>query len=101
MIDTGLKNFTAEVIESDKPVLVDFWSHQCPPCRQQLPILTQLSNDGFKVAKVLIDDEPELAVHYGVTALPTLMLFKGGEPIDKLIGLQRYETLVKFFNKAA
>lgn len=101
MIDTGLKNFTTEVIESDKPVLVDFWSHQCPPCRQQLPILEKLSNDGFKVAKVLIDDEPELAVHYGVNALPTLMLFKGGEPIDKLIGLQRYETLVKFFNKAA
>lgn len=101
MIDTGLKNFKQEVIESDKPVLVDFWSHQCPPCRQQLPILAQLSNEGYKVAKVLIDDEPELAVHYGVSALPTLMLFKGGVKIDQLIGLQSKATLVKFFQKAA
>jgi len=101
MRSTGLQTFTADVQNAEKPVIVDFWSPDCPPCRRLLPILEQLSNEGLPVFKAAIEDEPELAQHFGVSALPTLILFKGGEVVDRLVGFQSPKTILDFYNRAA
>lgn len=80
-----------EVIESPEPVLVDFWAAYCGPCRALKPILEQVSATGAKVVTVDISEEPELAVHYGITALPTLLVFKDGKPGQRVVGLKKKE----------
>ncbi len=90
-------NFTDEVINSDIPVLVDFWATWCGPCRMIAPIIEELSNelDGkAKVGKVNVDEEMELAVKYKVEAIPTLILFKDGEEKGKLLGLNNKEEII-------
>jgi thioredoxin 1 len=101
MRNTGLATFHEDVQLADKPVIVDFWSPECPPCRRLLPILEGLSNEGIPVFKATIEDEPELAQHYGISALPTLVLFKGGEVVDRLVGLTSKERILNFYNRAA
>jgi thioredoxin 1 len=80
--------FTAEVLESEKPVLVDFWAAWCPPCRVMHPILDEIaaSRDDIKIVSLDVDAEQETAVRYGVLGMPTFMLFRGGAPVLSLVG---------------
>ncbi|MBQ3094072.1 MAG: thioredoxin [Clostridia bacterium] len=83
-------NFEAEVLQSDVPVLVDFWATWCGPCRMIAPIIEELAEDydgRLKVGKVDVDDQPELAIRYGVSSIPTILFFKDGKQIDRSVGL--------------
>ena len=83
--------FNTEVIESDQPVLVDFWAPWCGPCRQIAPLVEQLAGENAgsaKVVKLNVDDAPQAAQSYGVSSIPTLMVFKGGEVVDRFVGVQ-------------
>ena len=82
-------DFEDEVLKNEKPVLVDFWATWCGPCRMIAPIIDQLANeyDGRAVVgKVDVDEEPELARRYGVMSIPTLVVIKNGEVVNKVIG---------------
>jgi len=91
-------NFDEEVLQSDKPVLVDFWAAWCGPCRMVAPIVDQIANefDGrVKVGKVNVDEENELAQKYRIMSIPTLMVFKDGKLVDSVIGARSKEDLSK------
>ncbi len=81
-------SFTADVLESDKPVLVDFTAAWCPPCRAMNPILDEVaaSRDDLTIVKLDVDDNQEIAARYGVMSMPTFMLFSGGTPVQTLVG---------------
>jgi thioredoxin 1 len=84
-------NFESEVLQSTEPVLVDFWAPWCGPCRQIAPLVEQLAGENAGSAKVLklnVDDAPNAAQSYGVSSIPTLMVFKNGEVVDRFVGLQ-------------
>ncbi|RED57985.1 thioredoxin [Cohnella lupini] len=87
-------NFTENVAQGVS--LLDFWAPWCGPCKIQLPIVEELSEElkgSATIAKVNVDEEPELASQFGVMSIPTLILFKDGQPVDKLVGLQSKESL--------
>jgi thioredoxin 1 len=81
-------NFTAEVLESERPVLVDFTAAWCPPCRAMNPILDQMAaeRDDIKIVSVDVDNEQELASQWGVMGMPTFLFFQNGQPIQQLVG---------------
>jgi thioredoxin 1 len=84
-------NFDSEVIKSDKPVLVDFWAPWCGPCKMIAPIVEEISAEyagKLKVGKVNTDDNQKVASDYGVMSIPTLMIFKNGEVVERIIGAQ-------------
>lgn len=90
------ENFEQEVLKSDKPVMVDFWSHGCPPCRMIAPILDRMDaeNEDFKIVKVNAADNVELARAFGISAVPTLVFFKDGKMVKKEVGF-RSEDVIK------
>lgn len=82
------KNFREQVLESEKPVLVDFWASWCGPCRMVSPVVDEIADerDDIRVGKINVDEEPELARQYGVMSIPTLMVFKNGEVANESVG---------------
>jgi thioredoxin 1 len=84
-------SFEQEVIQSDKPVIVDFWAEWCGPCHAVSPVLDKIAeerSEEIRLVKVNIDEEPALAQKYGIVSIPTIVLFRGGEPAAAAIGAQ-------------
>ena len=82
-------NFEEVVLNSDKPVLVDFWAEWCGPCRAIAPIIDELGDDfqeKASIGKVNVDSESDISAEYGITSIPTLLFFKGGQVVDKHVG---------------
>ena len=101
-IKIGADNFEKEVINSELPVLVDFWAAWCGPCRAVAPVLEDISNqyaEKFRVAKVNVDENPELASKYGIRSIPTMILFKDGKEIDNIVGALPKEAIINFVNE--
>jgi len=95
-------NFDNEVVKSVTPVLVDFWAVWCGPCRFQDPILEEVASEyqgKVKIAKLNVDENPQTAGKFGIMSIPTLMLFKNGQPVKTMIGVQSKETLTGEFNR--
>lgn len=88
-------NFEAEVLQSDKPVLIDFWASWCGPCRMQGPILSRFADahPEIKVGKVNVDEEQELAMRYGVMSIPMLAVIKDGNLVNQAVGVQTESAL--------
>jgi thioredoxin 1 len=96
-------NWDHEVVNSEKPVLVDFWAPWCGPCRALAPTIDKIATDfagKLKVGKLNTDDNQDLAAKYGISGIPQVLLFKGGEqPRERLVGLQSESALVKVINR--
>lgn len=91
-------NFKDEVIKSDKPVLVDFWADWCGPCKMVAPVVEDLAEeyeDQLKVCKLDVDANQATASEHGVMSIPTLIYFKDGEEVDKIVGYQPKENIVQ------
>ena len=92
-----LENFEKEVVKSEVPVLVDFWATWCGPCQMLLPVIDEIATEAerFKVGKSNVDEQPELASQFKVRTIPTLMVFKNGEVVNKSIGVIPKDEILK------
>jgi thioredoxin 1 len=96
-------NFQDEVLGSQDPVLVDFWAPWCGPCRMIAPLVEELAQEykgTVKIGKINIDDSPSAATQFGVSSIPTLMIFKGGEVVDRFVGVQPKSRLTAALDAA-
>ncbi len=91
-----------EVINSDQPVLVDFWAAWCGPCKMLSPLVDEVAKDadGFSVGKVNVDEVPELAQRFAVASIPTLLVFKNGEVVNKSVGFIPKDQILSLVNSA-
>lgn len=91
------ENFEQEILQSEQTVLVDFWAPWCGPCRELVPIVDALAEEltDVKVAKVNIDEEMALAKKYKIFSIPTLLVFKNGQPVQKSLGLKSREEILE------
>ncbi len=90
--------FEQEVLKSTTPVLVDFWAEWCGPCRMVAPVVEQIADEQgekLKVAKLDVDHNPQKAQEYGVMSIPTLILFKGGQPAERLVGYMPKDQITR------
>lgn len=91
------QNFAQEVVASSVPVLVDFWATWCGPCMMLAPVIEQIaaqSDGSYKVGKVNVDEQGALAMQFGIESIPTLLLFKNGEVVRKIVGLHTKEQIL-------
>ena len=90
-------SFDREVLESDVPVLVDFWAEWCPPCRMLGPIVDQVATEvgqRARVVKIDVDSSPNLARRYGIQSIPTTIVFRSGQPVNRGVGVEPKERLI-------
>ena len=95
------ENFENEVINSDKPVLIDFWATWCGPCRMIAPIIEEIANESdgeYKVGKVNVDEEPELANAFSVASIPMLVVVKDGKVVNSMIGFRPKEEILSLLD---
>ena len=94
------QNFEEEVLKSNKPVLVDFWATWCGPCRMIAPIVEEIANEyeNIKVGKINVDEQEKLAIEYGIMSIPTLILFKDGKEVKRILGYREKSQLIKEFS---
>ena len=95
--------FQSEVLESSEPVLIDFWAPWCRPCLMIAPLVEELAAENLgslKVGKVNIDENPKIATNFGVSSIPTLMIFKDGEVVDRFVGVQPKNRLQEAIDQA-
>jgi thioredoxin 1 len=98
------QTFEQEVLQSEKPVIVDFWAEWCGPCHAVAPVLDKIAEERageLKLVKINVDEEQELMIRYGVQSIPTIMLFKGGAPAAAVIGAQPKGAIEKALGLAA
>lgn len=103
VLELSQDNFEQEVLKSPAPVLVDLWAAWCGPCRMIAPLVEELAGTyqgKVKFGKLNVDDHPQLAAQYRVMNIPTLLLFKGGREIDRLVGVQPKQELVRRLDSA-
>ena len=89
-------SFAEDVLMSDKPVLVDFWAEWCGPCKMIAPILEEIAanNEGITIVKLNVDENPALSAQYGITSIPTMNVYKGGEVVKSIIGAKPKAALL-------
>jgi thioredoxin 1 len=97
------ETFVRDVLQSEKPVLVDFWAEWCAPCRKVEPLLVEIAgelDDKVEIVKLNIDENPETAMAYRVMSVPTLTIFKGGQPVQSVAGARPKGDLIRFIESS-